>query len=522
MKIIPLPKLITFSLFSALSISIPAATVKAEELQPNFNITLHYPSIVSTGDIFALRVSVSDINNNGTNIHSKSGNHDEVLIEVQLDLSSSEEAFPTKIQFYGGNGTAAAVQQRQAIQVGNSSRLAAAEFLLRAISSKSVDATFHVSVREMNTKESSSLRERELGILDPQESGTLTVNPPGIQWELTRDRLLDFTKENTSIQLELFDQSSYPAPFRGDEVLDRFFAISPSPNSPIIFAVHDLAESQFNVSKEEDRITLFDIRLHSFQGNLLVISLIYSVRRSLNSSGIIPPDVDENLRNATRALEAQIPYLSEFFNEEGGFFSGCSPNVSCREIEATAAALNALSMAKRWTNEVNTTVVEKAAHYLQSSFLNDKEGKLTLEQLLDTSIALTSFNEAAFNLTKLDLNPMLNGILTSFNFTHQHSSYLSKLTFLLLRSNHSRAQEYFAKLEKNSVSTISSSSGNQQQRHWDNSPVATAYALRSYLMNGAGLETVLPIVGWLVENYYQNAEPQPASELQVSDSNSIH
>jgi hypothetical protein len=504
MKIIPLPKLITFSLFSALSISIPAATVKAEELERNFNITLHYPSIVSTGDIFALRVSVSsDIINN--NIHSKSGNHDEVFIEVQLDLSSSEEAFPSNIQFYGGNGTAGAVQQRQAIQVGNGSRLAAAEFLLRAISSKSVDATFHVAVREMNVT----------------ESGTLTINPPGIQWKLIRDRLLDFTKENTSIELELFQQSSYPAPFRGDEVFDRFFVISP--NNPIIFAVTDLAHlEEKEEEEEEDRITLFEIRLNLFQFNLLMISLHCSLMRSHNSSETIPFEFDEGLRNLTTALEAQIPHLSKFFNEEGGYFSACSPNASCREIEATAAALNALSMAKRWTNEVNTSVVEKAANYLQSSFLNDKEGKLTLEQLLDTSIALTSFNEAAFNLTKLDLNPMLNWILTSFNFTHQHSSYLSKLTFLLLRSNHSRAQEYFAKLEKNSVSTISSSSGNQEQRHWDNSPVATAYALRSYLMNGAGLETVLPIVGWLVENYYQNAEPQPASKLQVSDSNSIH
>jgi hypothetical protein len=506
MKIIPLPKLITFSLFSALSISIPAATVKAEELERNFNITLHYPSIVSTGDIFALRVSVSSdiINNNGSNIHSKSANHHEVFIEVQLDLSS-EEAFPSNIQFYGGNGTAAAVQQRQAIQVGNGSRLAAAEFFLRAISSKSVDATFHVAVPEMNVT----------------ESGTLTINPPGIQWKLIRDRLLDFTKENTSIELELFEQSSYPAPFRGDEVLDRFFVISP--NNPIIFAVTDLAHlEEEEEEEEEDRITLFDIRLNSFQYNQLAISLLYSVMRSLNSSGTIPLESDEVLRNLTRVLEAQIPHLSKFFNEEGGYFSGCSQNVSCREIEATAAALNALSMANRWTNEVNTTVVEKAANYLQSSFLNDKEGKLTLEQLLDASMSLTSFNEAAFNLTKLDLNPMLNRILTSFNFTHQHSSYFSKLSFLLLQSNHSRAQEYFAKLEKNSVGRISSSAGNQEQRHWDNSPVATAYALRSYLMNGAGLETVLPIVGWLVENYYQNAEPQPASKLQVSDSNSIH
>jgi hypothetical protein len=505
MKIIPLPKLITFSLFSALSISIPAATViKAEELERNFNITLHYPSIVSTGDIFALRVSVSsDIINN--NIHSKSGNHDEVFIEVQLDLSSSEEAFPTKIQFYGGNGTAAAVQQRQAIQVGNGSRLAVAEFFLRAISSESVDATFHVAVREMNVT----------------ESGTLTINPPGIQWILIRDRLLDFTKENTtSIELELFQQSSYPAPFRGDEVFDRFFVISPSPNGPIIFAVADLA--QLEVEEEEDRITLFEIRLNLFQFNLLMISLHCSLWRSHNSSETIPFEFDEGLRNLTTALEAQIPHLSKFFNEEGGYFSACSPNASCRELEATAAALTALSMAKRWTNEVNTSVVEKAAHYLQSSFLNDKEGKLTLEQLLDSNIALTSFNEAGFNLTKLDLNPMLNRILTSFNLPHQHSSYFSKLSFLLLKSNHSRAQEYFAKLEKNSVGRISSSSGNQEQRHWDNSPVATAYALRSYLMNGAGLETVLPIVGWLVENYYQNAEPQPASKLQVSDSNSIH
>jgi hypothetical protein len=80
--------------------------------------------------------------------------------------------------------------------------------------------------------------------------------------------------------------------------------------------------------------------------------------------------------------------------------------------------------------------------YLEISY--GVKHKLTIDKLLDISIALISFNEnATINQTKLDINLMLNHIST-FNYTqHQQHSVLLKLTFMLLKSNNSRAVEYF-------------------------------------------------------------------------------
>jgi hypothetical protein len=509
MKIIPIPKLIAFwpSLAALLSISYPSPPfVTAEELQTlcDVKVTVEKPSIVSTGDIFAFRVRVSELTCGNNNV-SKSGDQ----VEVELDFLDREEeaSSPIATGFYGGNGNnITAVPQRQVVQVGNDS--AAAVFLLRAISTEPNNVWFQVRVRGMNAR-----------MLDWNHPELVRTKPPDMEWKVTEDRLIEFTKTKR-VELQLFEQRNYPAEYRGEEVYDKYITISLQPSH--FFYAELLSEVEamrpFNYA---DRVGIFDVQLLSVQSRLLVLELAPSLMRKLAHGSLAQL---QPLQELTSNLENEIELLNEFQTVGYGYFSGCSPTLTCRELEATTAALAALSMAKKWTKKVNESALEKAGNYLQLHFVNEKEGKLlTMEQLLDMGIALTSFNKAGFNLTKLDLNPMLNRILTSFNFTHQHSSYLSKLTFLLLQSNHSRAQEYFAKLEKNSVGTISSSSGNQEQRHWDHSLEATAYALRVYLMKGIGLETLLPIVSWLLQHPSQSRdEPQLAGEVSSSNHSLVH
>jgi hypothetical protein len=503
MKIISIPKLIAFwpslaALYSISSYLSSPPSITAEELQTlcDVKVTVEKPSIVSTGDIFAFRVRVSELIC-GNNV-SKSCDQ----VEVELDLLDREEpSSPIAAGFYSGNGNnITAVPQRQVVQVGNDS--SAAVFLFRAISSEPNNVWFQVRVRGMNAR-----------MLDWNHPELVRIKPPGMEWKVTEDRLIDFTKRKR-VELQLFDQTNYPAEYRGEEVYDKYITISLQPSH--FFYAELLSEVEalrpFNYA---DRVRIFDVQLLSVQSRLLVLELAPSLMRKLAHGSLAQLQPIEEL---TSNLENEIELLNEFQTVGYGYFSGCSPTLTCRELEATTAALNALSMAKKWTKKVNESALEKAANYLQLHFVNDQEGKLTMEQLLDMGIAFISYNEnAKLNERKLELHPLCNRILNSFNFTHQHSSLLlSKLTFLLFKSNHSTAEQYFTQLEKNS-------SGNQVQRHWNNSLEATAYALRVYLMKGQGLETLLPIVGWLLQHPSQSRdEPQLAGEVSCSNHSLVH
>jgi hypothetical protein len=506
MKIIPIPKLIGFwpslaALYSISSYLSSSPFVTGEELQTlwDVKVTVEKPSIVSTGDIFAFRVRVSELIYGNNNV-SKCGDQ----VEVELDLLDREEASSpiAACGCYGGNGNnVTAVPQRQVVQVGNDS--SAAVFLLRAISSEPNNVWFQVRVRVLNET-----------MLDWNHPELVRIKPPGLEWKVTEDRLIDFTKTKR-VELQLFDQRNYPADLRGEEVYDKYITISLQLTH--FFYAEVLSEVEalrpFNYA---DRVGIFDVQLLSVQSRLLVLELAPSLMRKLAAGSLAQL---QPLQELTSNLENEIELLNEFQTVGYGYFSGCSPTLTCRELEATTAALNALSMAKKWTKKVNESALEKAANYLQIRYVNDKEGKLlTVEQLLDMGIAFISFNEnAKLNETKLELHPLCNRILTSFNFTHKNSSLLlSKLTFLLFKSNHSTAEEYFTQLEKNS-------SGNQEQRHWNNSLEATAYALRVYLMKGQGLETLLPIVSWLLQHPSQSRdEPQLAGEVSSLHYSLVH
>jgi hypothetical protein len=505
MKIIPIPKLIAFwpslaALYSISSYLSLSPFVTAEELQTlcDVTVTVEKPSIVSTGDIFAFRVRVSELIY-GNNV-SKSGDQ----VEVELDLLDREEeaSSPIAAGFYSGNGNnITAVPQRQVVQVGNDSA-AAAVFLFRAISTEPNNVWFQVRVRGMNGR-----------MLDWNHPELVRIKPPGLEWKLTEDKLIEFTKTKR-VELQLFDQTNYPADLRGEEVYDKYITTSLQP-SHFFYAEALSAVEAMRPFNYADSVGIFDVQLLSVQSRLLVLELAPSLMRKLAHGSLAQLQPIEEL---TSNLEKEIDLLNDFQTVGYGYFSGCSPTLTCRELEATTSALAALSMAKKWTKKVNESALEEAANYLQLHFVNEKEGKLTMEQLLDMGIAFISYNEnAKLNERKLELHPLCNRILTSFNFTHQHSSLLlSKLTFLLFKSNHSRAEQYFTELEVNS-------SGNQEQRHWNNSLEATAYALRVYLMKGQGLETLLPIVGWLLQHPSQSRdEPQLAGEVSCLHYSLVH
>jgi hypothetical protein len=502
MKIILIPKLAFWpSLCLLLHTSYPssASLVKAEEQK--VKVTLEKPSFVSTGDIFALRVSLSGIHD-GTNNKPKPDKEVEVEVELEHD---TEVYLRNKLEFYGGNGR---FLQRKVIQIGSinsSTSSVGVEFLIRAIATKQELVFYQVRVREMNQ-------------IIGYKYSSLTVDPPGIQWLLTNYRLIDFRKKRR-MEVELFDKASYPAGLGDDEIYGRNIQFS---LSPFHFPLEEFKWKHFNQlhynTDEKDSVDIFDMGLQGLQNKLMQIEVYYLRERRIKKNLELPSHVKEDRNNSTRDLlrnlKPDIMFLMEFWNEEGGHFSGCSRNVSCREIEATAGVLKSLPLLNRWGNlgalvEGNKTELGLAANYLHKISYGAKD-EVTMEQLLDISIALITFNDYSLDETeKLDLTPLINWLVASFDFTHKNSPLLNKFTFVLSKIEHSRAEEFLSKVEQNSK--VSGENG----RHWDNSVEGTAYALRSYLLQRKEMDSILPIVRWLVEKYYQNGEIHQPNPREV-------
>jgi hypothetical protein len=498
MKIILIPKLAFWSsLCLLLSISYPSSASLVKEEERKVKVTLEKPTFVSTGDIFALRVSLSGIHD-GTNNKPKPDKEVEVEVELEHNI---EVYLRNKLEFYGGNGR---FLQRKVIQVGSNSSTSSVgvEFLIRAIARKQELVHFQVRVREMN---------QIIGI----ESPYLTVGRPGIEWLLTNYRLIDFRK-NRRMEVELFDKASYPAGLQDDEIYGRSIQLS---LNPFRFTLKELEWKYYNQlhynPEPKDGVDIFDMRLQGLQNKLMQIEIYFllkerAVRKPLELPSHFKEDVNSTRGDLLRNLEPDIMFLMEFWNEEGGHFSGCSRNVSCREIEATAGALKSLPLMNRWADlvEVNKTVLGMAAKYLHKISSGVKD-KVTMEQLLDISIALITFNDCSMKGEKLELTPLINWLIASFDFTHKHSPLLNKFTFVLSKIWHSRAEEFLSKVEQNSK--VSGENG----RHWDNSVEGTAYALRSYLLQRKEMDSILPIVRWLVEKYYQNGEIHQPNPREV-------
>jgi hypothetical protein len=463
-----------------------------------FFLTLEKPSVVCTGDSFVLRVSVvmaqyPDNPNESTNNNKR--------VEIEVELDNDNGATLDKIKFLHGYET---IQRKSLLFSlnGSSFKSTVLSFVLSAISTKATNAYFDVRIREVSSGT----------ILHSLTNEKVEVVPPGIEGNLVQVSLVQLLA-NSRVEMKIFDKTRYPVGLEGDQIHDRSVFTSPF----IFLESISSVENRFFDELDSDSLKLFHIELQAFQLKLWQLRATPPMGEILNRMGILPPNyIKDNFESQKNKVQMQVPSLMEYFNvnDEGkgsfGFFSGCSPKLSCgKELEATAAAVNCLSSAHKLTVKVNGSVVESAVKYLVSygEMHNDN---ITIEQRLDIIMALISFNDAGFNYTtQLDknnsgsqeqstsmiINELTEQLLIMANLTLlEGSPLLSKLTFILIQTNHSRAGEYFTKLQENSEQD---SNGNTQ--NWANSSTSTAYALLCYLRQGKDTESVLPIVRWLVE-----------------------
>jgi hypothetical protein len=467
-----------------------------------FFLTLEKPSVVCTGDSFVLRVSVAA---QYTDNRNESTNNKRVEVEVELD--DDDGVILDKIKFLHGYET---IQRKSLLFSlnGSSFKSTVLLFVLSAISTKATNAYFDVRIREGSSGT----------ILHSLTNEKVEVVPPGIEGNLVEVSLVQLLANNR-VEMKIFDKTRYPVGLEGDQIHDRSVFTSPFIFLESISSVENRFFDELDYSST-DSLKLFHIELQAFQLKLWQLRAIPPMGEILNRMGILPPNyIKDNFERQKNKVQMQIPSLMEYFNvndEEGGssgFFSGCSPKFSCgRELEATAAAVNCLSSAHKLTVNVNGSVVESGVKYLVSygEMHNDN---ITIEQRLDIIMALISFNDAGFNYTTTELDKNNSGsqeqstsmiihelteqLLIMANLTLlEGSPLLSKLTFILIQTNHSRAGEYFTKLQENSEQDRNSN-GNTQ--NWANSSTSTAYALLCYLRQGKDTESVLPIVRWLVE-----------------------
>jgi hypothetical protein len=411
-----------------------------------FFLTLEKPSVVCTGDSFVLRVSVAaqyaDNRNESTNNNKR--------VEIEVELDDGDGAILDKIKFLDGYET---IQRKSLLFSlnGSSFNSTVLSFVLSAISTKATNAYFDVRIREGSSGT----------ILHSLTNEKVEVVPPGVDGNLVEVSLVQLLANNR-VEMKIFDKTRYPVGLEGDQIHDRSVFTSPF----IFLESISSVENRLFDELDSDRFKLFHIELQAFQLKLWQLRATPPMGEILNRMGILPPNyIKDNVERQKNKVQLQVPSLMEYFNVN--HFSGCSPKVSCgRELEATAAAVNCLSSAHKLTVKVNGSVVESAVKYLVSYGEMHKDN-ITIEQRLDIIMALISFNDAGFNYTtQLDKNisgsqeqstsmiihELTEQLLIMANLTLlEGSPLLSKLTFILIQTNHSRAGEYFTKLQKNSV-----------------------------------------------------------------------
>jgi hypothetical protein len=421
-----------------------------------FFLTLEKPSVVCTGDSFVLRVSVAaqypDNRNESTNNNKR--------VEVEVELDDDDGAILDKIKFLHGYET---IQRKSLLFSlnGSSFNSTVLLFVLSAISTKATNAYFDVRIREIDDDETVGSSGTILHSLTNEK---VEVVPPGIEGNLVEVSLVQLLA-NIRVEMKIFDKTRYPVRLEGDQIHDRSVFTSPFIFLESISSVENRLFDELDYSST-DSLKLFHIELQAFQLKLWQLRATPPMGEILNRMGILPPNyIKDNFERQKNKVEMQVPSLMEYFNVN--HFSGCSPNVSCgRELEATAAAVNCLSSAHKLAVKVNGSVVESGVKYLVSYGEMHKDN-ITIEQRLDIIMALISFNDAGFNYTtQLDKNisgsqeqstsmiihELTEQLLIMANLTLlEGSPLLSKLTFILIQTNHSRAGEYFTKLQKNSV-----------------------------------------------------------------------